>query len=260
MDIDQERDKSMRSAYIREAARLLVESRLSGQLVTKLPDDSEPTSAAEAYAIQKAVIGQVGPVGAWKVGPVPTESPVRFAPILAGTIVDSPATLRSMRLAMVGIEAEVAFRLKHPLSASQAPFSRSAVLDAIGSAHAAIEIVDTRYEHWQSMSAFSILADNLCSGALVIGESRAEWLTPDLSNTDLHVFVDGALAATPRQNPGGDPIDLLRQLAGHCAEQNLPLEAGCIATTGSWTGLLFVPRDTRVEVRSGSVTVASVLV
>ena len=85
-------------------------------------------------------------------------------------------------------------------------------------------------------------------------------MRPDLSNTDLHVFVDGALAATPRENPGGDPIDLLRQLADHCAERNLPLEAGCIATTGSWTGLLFVPRDTRVEVRCGSVTVVSVLV
>jgi len=260
MDIDQERDMSMRSAFVGEAARLLVDSRLSGKLVTKLPDDSEPTSAAEAYAIQKAVIGQVGPLGAWKVGPVPAQSPVRFAPILASTIFDSPATLRSMRLNMIGIEAEMAFRLKYPLSASQAPFSRSSVLNAIGSAHAAIEIVDTRYENWQTMSPLSILADNLCSGALVIGESRAEWMTPDLSNTDLHIFVDGELAATPRENPGGDPIELLRQLADHCAEGNLPLEAGCIVTTGSWTGLLFVPRDTRVEVRCGSVTVASVLV
>ncbi len=250
----------MRSAFIGEAARLLVESRISGKLVTKLPDDSEPTSAAEAYAIQKAVIGRVGPLGAWKVGPVPAEPPIRFAPILASTIFDSPATLSSMRLTMIGIEAEVAFRLKYPLSSSQAPFSRSSVLDAIGSAHAAIEIVDTRYERWQAMSPLSILADNLCSGALVIGESRPEWMRPDLSNTDLHVFVNGALAATPRENPGGDPIDLLRQLADHCAEQNLPLEAGCIATTGSWTGLLFVPRDTRVEVRCGSISVASVLV
>lgn len=250
----------MRSAFIGEAARLLVESRQSGKLVVGLPDDSQPASAAEAYAIQKAVIRQVGPAGAWKVGPMPGEAAVRFAPILTSTIFDSPATLRSLRLAMIGIEAEVAFRLKYPLSASQAPFSRSAVLEALGSAHAAIEIVDTRYAHWQAMSPLSILADNLCNGALVIGESRQEWLRPDLSNTDLHVFVEGALAATPRENPGGDPIELLRQLADHCAGQDLPLEAGCIATTGSWTGLLFVPRDTRVEVRSGSVTVASVLV
>jgi 2-keto-4-pentenoate hydratase len=254
---------SMRSGFIEEAARRLVEARLSGKLVTKLPDDSQPTSAAEAYAIQKAVIGKVGPLGAWKVGPVPTESPVRFAPILTSTIFDSPATLRSMRLTMIGIEAEVAFRLKSRLSASQAPFTRSSVFDAIGSAHAAIEIVDTRYENWQAMSPLSILADNLCNGALVIGGSRAEWMRPDLSNTDFHVFVDGALAATPRENPGGDPIDLLCQLADHCAEENLPLEAGCIATTGSWTGLLFVPRATtratKVEVRCGSVTVASVL-
>ncbi len=250
----------MRSAFIEEAARLLVESRLLGKLVSKLPFESEPTSAAEAYAIQKAVVAQVGPVGAWKVGPVPTESTIRFAPILASTIFDSPATLSSMRLTMIGIEAEVAFRLKYPLSANQAPFSRASALNAIGSAHAAIEIVDTRYERWQAMSPLSILADNLCSGALVIGESRPEWIRPDLSNTDLHVFVNGALAATPRENPGGDPIDLLRQLADHCAEQNLPLEAGCIATTGSWTGLLFVPRDTRVEVRCGSISVASVLV
>ena len=99
----------MRSGFIEEAARLLVESRLSGKLVTRLPNESEPTSAAEAYAIQKAVLGQVGPLGAWKVGPMPGDSSVRFAPILASTIFDSPATLRSMRLTMMGIEAEVAF-------------------------------------------------------------------------------------------------------------------------------------------------------
>jgi hypothetical protein len=55
-----------------------------------------------------------------------------------------------------------------------------------------------------------------------IRESRGECKRPDLSNTELHVFVYGELASAPRENPGGDPIHLLRQLADHCAERNLP--------------------------------------
>ena len=59
------------------------------------------------------------------------------------------------------------------------------------------------------------------SAKLDIGESRGVYMRPDLSNTDLHVLVDGGLAASPPEIPGGDPIDLLRQLADYCAERNL---------------------------------------
>jgi len=108
-----------------------------------------------------------------------------------------------------------------------------------------------------AMSPLSILADNLCSGALVIGESRPQWMRPDLSNTDLHVFVNGALAATPRETRGSDR--LAASTSRSLRDQNLPLER-LHSTTGRGRGCCSCQRDTRVEVRCGSIPVASVLV
>ena len=45
-----------------------------------------------------------------------------------------------------------------------------------------------------------------------MGESRGECVGRDLSNTDVYVYADGELAATPLEDPRGDPSDLVVHL------------------------------------------------
>ena len=56
--------------------------------------------------------------------------------------------------------------------------------------------------------AARLLVDSRLSGKLAMGESRGECAGRDLSNTDVYVYADGELAATPLEDPRGDPSDL----------------------------------------------------
>src|SRR3989344_1322436 len=98
-----------------------------------LPAALRPRDAAEAYAVQDAVVRERGEIVGWKVGAAsPQAQPARAA------LTRDP----------MGVEAELVYELGADLPARATPYSAAEVLAAMVSARAAIEVCDTRFAAW----------------------------------------------------------------------------------------------------------------
>ena len=230
----------MRQDQIEEAARLLCAAR-GGEPIGELPAACRPQSDSDAYQIQDAVARQLGEaVGGWKVGAASPTTAAFCAPIYARMIKPSPASYTAGELRLIGIEAELAFRLGSDLPPRTAPYERSEVTEG-ATLHPVIEIVDSRYTDFQSLDRAAILADNYSNGGLVWGTSVPEWEKLDLSRTEMRVTEDGKPFADSSMAPARDPVAALVEFANLMRTRD-GAKAGTFVTTGSWTGMVFTRR------------------
>jgi 2-keto-4-pentenoate hydratase len=227
-----------------EAARLLCTAR-GGTPVHELPPSCRPQSDADAYEIQEAVVRQLGEaIGGWKVGAAAPNTAAFCAPIYARMIRESPASYRAGELRLIGIEAEIAFRLDHDLPPRAAAYDRNEVTAGVA-LHPAIEVVDSRYADFRSLDRPSILADNFSNGGLVYGAAVSGWESLDLGVTAITVTEDGEPFADSRSGAARDPVGALVDFVNLTKERD-GAKAGTIVTTGSWTGMVFTKRGTHI--------------
>lgn len=228
--------------------------RLAGQLAdarmrgTQIAVDDPPRRVDDAYAVQDAVARRVGEIGGWKVGAKTPSAEPTCAPMFRPLIRRSPATLAAAGFRMIGIEAEIAFRVARDVAAGRQPLSAEAVYDIIGAAHPAIEVVDTRIADWRTADPLALLADNQMNGGFVVGDAIQDWRAIDLANAAVRLSIDGkTVVDAVGGNSGGDPRRLLVWLVNHCRERRGGLTADAIVTTGSFTGMTFVEPGARAE-------------
>lgn len=231
---------------IERAASLLIEARQKRQQVE--PFAPGPAQAADAYAVQDAVARRLGPIGGWKVGAKgPGETP-NAGPLLADLIRAAPAAWPSSSLHMIGVEAELAFRLGEDVKPSSGPLSRETIWSAVASVHAAIEIVDTRLAGWERADSLWVLADNQSNGGFAYDPNGVVPAARSFADAAVQLIIDGRPAVDQRGgNPAGDPRWLLEWLVDHCARERGGLRAGMVVTTGSYTGMLFVEPGASVK-------------
>lgn len=226
---------------VRRAAAALLAARGGAAPTPGLPADAAPRNAADAYLIQEEVRRQLGAVvGGWKVA-MDDAQHGRSAPVFAADLYASPVRITPPPATRVGVEPEIAVRLAHalpPLPAG-ASYTRAEVTDAIGSAHAAIEIVISRFTTHAGASVLDQLADNISNGGLVLGPALADWRRLDLTALPLTLQLGSRTVHSGRGgHPCGDPLRPLVWLANHLAAADGPgLQAGTIVTTGSCAGL-----------------------
>src|SRR5262249_56453665 len=92
---------------------------------------------------------------------------------------------RGVRLAgcdvvAVGSECEIAVRLARDLEPSEEPFTAEWVMEAIEAYMPAIEVVDDRYEQWETLGAPTLIADDFFAACCVLGSPIARNAAPDL--------------------------------------------------------------------------------
>jgi 2-keto-4-pentenoate hydratase len=234
----------MLKEHCEEAARLLCGAR-AGPPVHELPTMCRPQSDAEAYEIQDAVIRHLGEtIGGWKVGAGSAASAAFCAPIWMKMIRQSPAFYDARELRLIGIEAEIAFRLGRDLPARAAPYDRAEVT-AGAALHPVIEVVDSRYSHPRSLDRLSILADNFSNGGLVYGTAVPDWEKLDLRHTTITVTEDGEPFADSAAGAARDPVAALVDFANLMNSRG-GVKAGAFVTTGSWTGMVFTKRGAQI--------------
>lgn len=222
--------------------------------LTRLPDP--PADAASAYFIQHSVMAGLGPIGGWKVGsPNPTGG-FTCAPLPASHIMTSPARVMQAECPDRGVEAEIAVRLVHGLPPRDVAYTADDILAAIGSAHPAIELLQSRFEDVDAVDPLSALSDSLSHYGLVVGPAIPDWTAIDLAQEGVRVIVDGQEIKRRVGNPAGDMIRLVVWLANEGARWAGGLAAGQVVTTGSWTAKDTVPAGATVRMafdRCGSV-------
>lgn len=224
-----------------------------------LPAALRPQDAAQAYAVQDAVVQARGRVVGWKVGAAnPQALPARAALTQDTVWVCAEGQVQELPVAgnaVIGVEAELAYELACDLPPREQPYSEADVLAAVRAAHAAIEVCDTRYAAWGVQGEWSRLADQACHGALVVGSGRTDVAAMQPLSVPVSLWVNGTLAVQRPAwgNPAGDPLRLLTWLANEGAHSLGGLRAGQWVTTGSCTGTVLVAPGARVMAKLGGI-------
>ena len=217
---------------IAAAVDALVEAHRTGKLVP--PDDSGPRNVAEAYEVQRRVLGRLASgarPAAWKVSPAtePLASPV------PGPVHRSPARLEAGRRTVLGIEAEIAFRFA---ATPREDATAAQVRAAVGEMVVLIELCETRLASAAQAPAMWKLADFQSHGAFVTGSGTRQ-LDRDFTTQRVELEIDGRReVSAAAAHPTLRLWEMVAWAVGHCAGRGMPLRAGDIVTTGSWTGIV----------------------
>jgi 2-keto-4-pentenoate hydratase len=242
---------------VERAASLLVKARREHRQIT--PVAPGPARPEDAYAVQDAVARRLGPVAGWKVGARAPGQVPNAAPLLAALVRPSPADWPSSSLHMIGIEAELAFRLGRDVPPRDAVVGRDEIWGAVESVHAAIEIVDTRLAGWRKADRLWVLADNQSNGGFVYDQRGAPVPGTSLADASVRLVVDGHTVVEGRGgNPAGDPAWLVEWVVDHCARYRGGLRAGTFVTTGSYTGMQFAKPGAVIEATFDGIGAAAV--
>jgi 2-keto-4-pentenoate hydratase len=248
---------------IARAAQVIAASRRALTPLKPLPGDATPADEAEGYRIQRAVhdllLPQVGSLVGYKIGctsrvmqdylqiPHPCGGGVFERVIHA-----SGVSLRAGDFVRVGVECEIAVRLARDLAPSEEPFTAEWVGEAVEAYFPAIEIVDDRYESWETIGAPTLIADDFFAAGCVLGKAVARHATPDLLHLTGRALINGAEAG---RGTGADvlghPHNALAWLANHLAEEGKGLHAGQIVLTGSLVKTIWLRAGDRVVMELG---------
>src|SRR5215470_7486383 len=241
------------------AAQLIATSRRNRVGLKALPPDLAPKDEAEGYRVQRAVhdllLPESGaPVG-YKIGctskvmqeyldiPHPCGGGV-----FARGVHESGVRLRAADFVRVGVECEIAARIGRDLLPSEEPFTAEWVMEAIEAYLPAIEIVDDRYEQWETLGAPTLVADDFFAAGCVLGAPVARTAAPDLLGVTGRALINGAEAG---RGTGADvlghPHEALAWLANHLALEGRGLHAGQIVLTGSLVKTVWLKAGDRVR-------------
>jgi 2-keto-4-pentenoate hydratase len=240
------------------AANTIAAARRTRTPLQPLASDAAPKTEAEGYRIQQALrdllTADFGTLVGYKIGctsavmqqyigiPHPCGGSV-----FAKGVHDSGVSLRANDFVRVGVECEIAVRLAHDLPPSQAPFTADSVAQAIEAYLPAIEIVDDRYSHWQTMGAPILIADDFFAAGCVLGKPIARSAAPDLVDVVGRAIINGVEAANGTgADVLGHPHHALAWLANHLAAGGHGLRAGQIVLTGSLVKTIWLKSGDKV--------------
>jgi 2-keto-4-pentenoate hydratase len=235
-----------------EAADMLMSAHANGAPFRPFATEFGITSVAGAYAVQRDYVRlQMQARGAstagYKIGLTSRrmqemcgiDSPIAGV-VLSDRVHASGAHLSASAYGRVGLEFEIAVRLKHDLIPEGLPLLAE-VADAIEAVCPAVEIVDDRRADYRALDVRSLIADNSWNAGIVLGEFAESW--PELATIGGLIFVDGMPLD---RGSGGDvlghPFNAVAWLASHLAKEGAGLRAGDIVMTGSLVTTKFPDR------------------
>ena len=244
---------------VAKATRLLLDAHR-----TKLPAATNEVALEnedEAYSVQDAVFEALWTgtrPAAWKAGGPSDKVTPTAAPIPPENLYHSPASVAGATMHMIGVEAEVAFRLTKDLPPRSRPYSDRSVAAAVGEVLVAIELCDTRLANWKKASGPWILADFQNNRGLVLGSGTKDWQKIDFLKQEVEFKIGARVVKVKGVHSFGNPFRLLPWLARHCLKRGVGLRAGDVITTGSWTGLEIAKAGDEVTARFPGIGEATV--
>jgi 2-keto-4-pentenoate hydratase len=254
----------MMTPHIEQVAQALLAARLHRTPCDAAAFAGTVKDAAEAFAIQdivSMVIGaqQGGFPRYWKTGAPGRDGVAPHAALPPEGVWASPADARGCPFNICLVEAEIAFRLAHDITAQQAAcLSDLDVPGLVDAMAVSIELVDSRWQQGMATPALLKLADLQSHGALVLGPwmpfSHRDWTAQPCSVQ----IGSGAPALWRGTHAVGDPLLLVAGWLRHASRNGHTVPAGTAVTTGTWCGMLAAGAGDRVAVRFDGVGEAMV--
>lgn len=228
------------------AADFLADLRRHPRIVDDVPQPIRPTTVADGYRIQAALIDRLLPPGSRRVGfKVACTNPIAqqalavdrplFGRLLAHAVHGDGAVLTAADFTHRVIESEFAFRIGRDVTRRPDGHTVATVADCIDAVIPAIEVVDHRFVSW-TVGAPQVAADNAIHGCWVRGGAVTDWRHLDLAAATVRVHRNGELASTGSGAAVlGHPLEVMRFLADELPRFGLDLRAGDLVTTGVTT-------------------------
>jgi 2-keto-4-pentenoate hydratase len=223
------------------AAEILWEAWTSGSPLDALAPEVRPGTVAEGYAVQRALDELAGPVSGWKIAATSKAGQEHIGADgpLVGRLYQSEhrpsgsaLSVRAMR--MRSAEPEFAFVLARDLNRGRGELAVEDVLAAVESMVLAVEVPDSRFVDFRKAGLPSLIADGMCGGHFIVGQSIDDWHSLDLREQTARLLCNGEERSAGRgANVMGDPRSALAWMANEVLGHGWPLRAGDIIITGA---------------------------
>jgi 2-keto-4-pentenoate hydratase len=230
------------NAARRAAETLLAEHRANTPFKPLGPPD-RPVTISDAYDIQAKYVallrGEHGGDVGYKVGLTSAtmqafcgiDHPIAGV-VLARRVHRSGATVRRSDFGRLGLEFEIAVRIKSDVPVASTPCTAERIAPHIGGVCAAIEIVDDRSADYTNLQVLSLVADNSWNAGIVLSEFATKW--PDLESVlGRATKDDAAIGEGHGRDILGHPFNSVAWLATQLASRGVGLKAGQVVMTGS---------------------------
>jgi 2-keto-4-pentenoate hydratase len=238
------------TAARRLAEGLLAEHSTGVSFKSFLPQGA---SISDAYDVQDRYVAllrnEQGEVAGYKVG-LTSQAMQTFCGIdhpiggvvLARRVHRSGATIRRADYGRLGLEFEVAVRIKSDVPASTTPLAPAAIQPHIDAVGAAIEVVDDRAADYSRLDVRSLVADNSWNAGIVVSSFASAW--PDLEAVRGRATKGGVLIGEGHgRDILGHPFNSVAWLAAQLAGRGEGLKAGQVVMTGSVMKTVFPAED-----------------
>ena len=243
----------MEDIAARRAAQSLLAAHKANTQFTALGPPDKPTTISDAYDIQDRYVallrGEHGDAVGYKVG-LTSAAMQKFCGIdhpiagvvLARRVLRSAASVRRADYGRLGLEFEIAVRLKSDVPATGMPLTAEAIAPHIDGVCAAIEIVDDRSADYAGLDVLSLVADNSWNAGIVLSEFATAW--PDLTGVPGRATKDGvAIGEGHGRDILGHPFNSVAWLATQLAARGAGLKAGEVVMTGAVMKTVFPDAD-----------------
>jgi len=231
----------------RSAEWLLAEHRARHRFTTLGPP-AAPATITDAYDIQDRYVALLrrdnGEPAGYKVGLTSAamqafcriDHPIAGV-VLASRVHRSGAKVRRADFGRLGLEFEIAVRIKSGIPAATA-YTAETIEPHIDGVCAAIELVDDRAADYTSLDVRSLVADNSWNAGIVLSEFKPAW--PDLAVMRGRATKDGdPIGEGYGRDILGHPFNSVAWLATRLASRGGALKAGEIVMTGSIVKTVF---------------------
>ncbi|MGA8902395.1 2-keto-4-pentenoate hydratase [Bradyrhizobium sp.] len=233
------------------AAEWLLAEHQAGRRFATFGPPAAPTSISDAYDIQDRYVALLrrrdGEPAGYKVGLTSAtmqafcriDHPIAGV-VLASRVHRSGASIRRSDYGRLGLEFEIAVRIKSDISATA--HTAATIEPHIDGVGAAIELVDDRAADYTSLDVRSLVADNSWNGGIVLSDFKPSW--PDLVPLLGRATQDGDLIGEGYgRDILGHPFNSVAWLATQLATRGLTLKAGQVVMTGSVMKTVFPEHD-----------------
>jgi len=237
----------------RRAAETLLSAHKANAQFKTLGAPDRPATIADAYDIQQSFVtllrGTHGDAVGYKVGLTSAamqnfcgiDHPIAGV-VLARRVLRSGASVRRADYGRLGLEFEIAVRLRSDVPVMATPLTAETIAPHIGGVGAAIEIVDDRSADYAGLDVLSLVADNSWNAGIVLSDFVTAW--PDLTGVPGCATRDGvAIGEGHGRDILGHPFNSVAWLATQLAARGAGLKAGEVVMTGAVMKTVFPDAD-----------------
>ena len=252
----------MNADQARDLAAELLEAKAGVKAVRPLTQRFPGFSLGDCFAIRSAYWQLQEESGkeiiGWKVGL--TNKPIQdlmglddrhFGALFTGYRFEPGATLQRSDLITPALEPEIALVLAKPLTGSSISLDQAA--QAVGSMHAALELVDKRVmaidpETGAASGGLDLVVDNTGASGFCLSDSGKAMAEVSFDVLNTSISINGSVAQNgSTDNVMGTPLASLAWVAEQLSAIGRPLQAGHVVMTGSTTMPVAVDKGQDVQ-------------